>query len=191
MTGNYLNDPLAFLVNTLVGLYILAVMLRFMLQWFRADFYNPISQFLVRITHPVLRPMRRVIPSTGSIDTASIVLMLLLQFAALWIVFSMQGRAPAPGALLALSTWELVNLLLNVFLFATIIRIVLSWVNPGAHHPAISILESLTDPLLNPLRRMIPSAGGLDFSPMIVIFGIMFLKMLLRPMFMDVARMLA
>ena len=191
MTGNYLNDPLAFLVNTLVGLYILAVMLRFMLQWFRADFYNPISQFLVRITHPVLRPMRRVIPSTGSIDTASIVLMLLLQFAALWIVFSMQGRAPAPGALLALSTWELVNLLLNVFLFATIIRIVLSWVNPGAHHPAISILESLTDPLLNPLRRVIPSAGGLDFSPMIVIFGIMFLKMLLRPMFMDVARMLA
>ena len=191
MTGNYLNDPLAFLVNTLVGLYILAVMLRFLLQWFRADFYNPISQFLVRITHPVLRPMRRVIPSTGSVDTASIVLMLLLQFAALWIVFSIQGRAPAPGALLALSTWELVNLLLNVFLFATIIRIVLSWVNPGAHHPAISILESLTDPLLNPLRRVIPSAGGLDFSPMIVIFGIMFLKMLLRPMFMDVARMLA
>ncbi|MCP1675151.1 YggT family protein [Natronocella acetinitrilica] len=191
MTGNYLGDPMAFLINTLVGLYILAIMLRFLLQWFRADFYNPISQVLVKITHPVLRPMRRVIPSAGRIDTASIVLMVLLQFAALWLVFSIQGRVPGAGALLALSAWELVNLLLNVFLFATIIRIVLSWVNPGAHHPAISILDSLTDPLLTPLRRVIPSAGGLDFSPMIVIFGIMFLKMLLRPIFLDVARMMA
>ncbi len=191
MTGNYLNDPMAFLINTIIGLYILAVMLRFLLQWFRADFYNPISQFLVRITHPVLRPMRRVIPSAGSVDTASLLLMLALQFLALWLVFSIQGGAPATGALLVMSTWELVNLLLNVFLFATIIRIVLSWVNPGAHHPAISILDTLTNPLLAPMRRIIPSAGGLDFSPMIVIFGIMFLKMLLRPIFLDIARSLA
>lgn len=181
MSGTYVTDPLAFLVEVLFGLFILAVMLRFLLQLVRADFYNPISQMLVKITQPVLAPLRRVLPSLGGMDTASVVLMLALQFAALALVMTIAGRGINPTFLLVFSVGELVNLLLNVFLFAVIIRVVLSWINPGSHHPALDLLYSLTEPVMAPARRVIPAMGGLDLSPIAVLIGIQLLKMLLIP----------
>ncbi|MEX0730441.1 MAG: YggT family protein [Aquisalimonadaceae bacterium] len=181
MTGNYLGDPLAFLVQTLFGLYILAVMLRFLLQLVRADFYNPITQLLVKVTHPPLAPLRRVLPSIGRADTASIVLMVALQFAALALVLAIAGRPINPAFLLVYSVAELVNLLLNVFLFAVLIRVVISWISPGSYHPGIAVLDSLTEPVVAPARRLIPPMGGLDLSPMVVLIGIQLLKMLLIP----------
>lgn len=181
MTGNYLGDPLAFLVQTLFGLYILAVMLRFLLQMVRADFYNPVTQFLVRITHPLLAPMRRILPPIGRVDTASIVLMLVLQFISLALVIAIAGRSVNPSFLLVQSVAELVNLLLNVFLFAILIRVVISWLNPGTYHPGIGILDNLTEPVMMPARRLIPPMGGLDLSPIVVLLGIQLLKMLLIP----------
>ncbi|MCC5856553.1 MAG: YggT family protein [Ectothiorhodospiraceae bacterium] len=189
MSGNYFSDPMAFLVNTLIGLYILAIMLRFLLQAARANFYNPLSQVLVKITHPVLKPVRRVVPSMGRYDTASVVVMLVLQFFALWLAFRIQGQGVPAGPLIVVSIWELVNLLLNVYLFAIIIRVIISWINPASYHPALELIDGITRPVMAPVQRLLPSAGGLDFSPMIVLIGIWFLKMLLRPMFMDLARM--
>lgn len=189
MSGNYFSDPMAFLVSTLIGLYILAIMLRFLLQAVRANFYNPLSQILVKITHPVLGPVRRVIPSIGRYDTASVVVMLVLQFLALWLAFRIQGQGVPIGPLVVISAWELVNLLLNVYLFAIIIRVIVSWINPASYHPALELIDGITRPVMAPVQRMLPSAGGLDFSPMIVLIGIWFLKMLLRPVFMDLARM--
>lgn len=181
MSGNYVTDPVGFLVEILFGLLILAIMLRFLLQFLQANPYNQISQTLVRLTQPVLAPIRRVVPTGKRVDTASIVAMLILQFVALSLLMLIAGRGLNPAFLLVLSLSELINLLLNVFLFAVIIRVILSWVNPGAHHPGIELLDNITEPVMAPARRLIPSMGGLDLSPIAVIIGISLLKMLLLP----------
>jgi len=181
MSGNYVTDPVGFLVEILFGLLILAIMLRFLLQFLQANPYNQISQTLVRLTQPVLAPIRRVVPTGKRIDTASILAMLILQFIALSLLMMIAGRGLNPAFLLVLSLSELINLLLNVFLFAVIIRVILSWVNPGAHHPGIELLDNITEPVMAPARRLIPSMGGLDLSPIAVIIGISLLKMLLLP----------
>lgn len=181
MTGNYLGNPIAFLAETLIGLYILAVMLRFLLQIVRADFYNPLTQVLVKITHPVLAPMRRILPSIGRADTASIVLMLALQFASLAIVLGIAGRGFNPAFLLIYSVAELISLLLNIVLVAVFIKVILSWVAPTSGHPAVGLLDSLVEPVMSPVRRMLPDLGGLDLSPIVILIGIQVLKMLLLP----------
>ncbi|GAB4345851.1 MAG: YggT family protein [Gammaproteobacteria bacterium] len=179
--NNYLSTPLEFLIETLFGLYILAVMLRFLLQWVRADFYNPISQFLVKVTNPPLRPLRRFIPGLAGIDLASVVLMLVLQMVALSLVFMVRGAIPGVGVLLIVSVAELVSLLLNVFLVTIFIQVILSWVNPGQYNPVTSLLYSLNQPLLGPAQRLIPPIGGIDLSPIVVIIAIQLAKMLILP----------
>ena len=165
-----LGDALNFLIRTLFDLYIIVVALRFLLQWVRADFYNPLSQFLVRATNPLLRPLRRIIPGYGGIDFASVILMLLLKAAEISILgLVAAGRIPAPLGLLVLSLAEVLRLLIYIFMFAIIIQVVLSWVNPGAYNPATVLIYRLTEPLLEPARRLIPPMGGLDFSPLVVL----------------------
>lgn len=179
--NNYFSNPLEFLIQTIFGLYILAVMLRFLLQWVKADFYNPVSQFLVKVTNPPLRPLRRFIPGLAGIDLASVVLMLALQMIALTLVFMVRGVSPGIGALLMVSIAELVSLLLNVFLVTIFIQVILSWVSPGQYNPVTSLLYSLNQPLLGPAQRLIPPIGGIDLSPIAVIIGIQLAKMLILP----------
>ena len=179
MSGNYLTNPLIFLIQTLFGLYITVVLIRFLLQWARADFYNPFSQFIVRVTSPVLRPLRQVIPSLGGMDTASLVLVWLLQTIELALLALLLGVNPI-GALFW-SLPSLLELVLNIALFAVLIRVVLSWVNPDPYNPAIGLLTRLTDPLLRPAQRAIPPFSGIDLSPMAVMIGLVLLQMLLVP----------
>lgn len=181
MSGNYFTNPLEFLFQTLAGLYILCVMLRFLLQWVHADFYNPVSQFLVKITNPPLRPLRRIIPGWAGIDFASVVLMILLQLAVLLLITLLRGAEPHLGALLAWSIAELVSLLLNVFTVTIIVQVILSWVNPGTYHPVTSLLYSLNQPLLRPAQRLIPPLGGLDLSPLAVLIGLQLARMIILP----------
>lgn len=183
MGGNYFTSPLAFLVSTLFSLYILAVMLRFLLQLTRADFYNPLSQFIVKITAPVLRPMRRVIPGWGGLDVAALVLMLVLQMLSVWLVFLLSGHAIGPLALLVVAVAQLVDLTFNVFIFAILIQAILSWITPGTYNPVTSVLFSLTEPLLRPVRRRMPPIAGFDLSPLVVILGLQVLRMLILPLF--------
>jgi YggT family protein len=180
MGNNYLTDPATFLIQTLFGLYILIVLLRFILQWTHADFYNPISQFIVKATATPLRPLRRLIPGAGGIDLASLVLAWLLKSIELMLVLLLLGVGNPMGALLW-SIPELINLLINIFLFAVLIQVILSWVNPGTYNPANNLLYSLTQPLLRPARKMLPDLSGLDLSPMLVMIGLTLLKMLLIP----------
>lgn len=187
MSGQYLTDPLAFLINTLFGLYILAIMLRFLLQWVRADYSNPISQFLIRITQPPLQPLRRVLPPIGRADTSALVLMLLLQFCTLALVYWINGTNVSAGFLFVRSVAELLNLLLNVFLVVIIIRVILSWVNPGHYNPAIGVIDSLANPVLEPVRRFMPALGGLDLSPIAALIGIQLAKMLFVMPLQDLA----
>ena len=181
MGPGYLTSPLAFLVDTLFSLYIMAVMLRFLLQWSRADFYNPLSQFLVRITQPLLQPLRRLIPGWGGIDFPAIVLMVALQALALALLMMIAGVTPRIDYLLLRTPAELISLLLNVYLIAIVVRAILSWVNPSNYNPATTVLLGLTEPVIRPFRAIIPPIGGVDLSPLAAIIAIQVLKMLIMP----------
>ncbi len=177
----YLGAPLAFLVKAITGLYILAVMLRFLLGVVRADFYNPISQFLVRVTNPPLVFLRRFIPPFRRLDTASIVLLLLLQMGTLGLIAGIRGGGIDLSGIFILSVAELLNLVIDIFFFSILIQAILSWVNPGAYNPATALLFSLTRPILRPAQRLLPPIGGLDLSPVLAMIALKALEMLLIP----------
>lgn len=180
--NNYLANPLEFIISTLFGLYILAVMLRFLLGVVRADFYNPVSQFLVKITNPLLLPLRKIIPGVGKIDIAAIVLMLLLQLILLAIVVALRGVTPPLLPLLLTAVGELVMLVINIFLVAIIVQVIISWINPGSYNPVNSLLQSLTAPILRPIQRMLPPLSGIDLSPLFALIGLQVLRMLIMPL---------
>ncbi len=181
MGSHYYTNPLEFLINTLFGLYVLALMLRLLLAAVKADFYNPISQFLVKVTNPLLVPMRRFVPSIGRIDTSAVVLMLLVQMVAITLILVIRGGGFSPVVLVFWSLVELVDLLFNVFIFSIVIQAVLSWVSPGTYSPVSGLLYSLTEPVLRPFRRMIPPISGLDLSPMAALISLYVLKLLVMP----------
>jgi YggT family protein len=181
MTQAYFTDPLVFLVKTLFGLYITVVVIRFLLQWARADFYNPVSQFVVKLTSPVLRPLRKMIPGYRGLDTASVVLAWLLKAAELAILTLLLGLDRNPLGALAWALPALVGLIISIFLFAVLIRVILSWVNPDPYNPAVDLLTRLTDPIMRPAQRLIPPVSGIDLSPMVVMIGLVLLEMLLLP----------
>ncbi|HBJ74774.1 MAG TPA: YggT family protein, partial [Syntrophaceae bacterium] len=141
MSGGYVANAGSFLLDVIFGLYIGAVMLRLFLQWSRADFYNPLSQAIVRLTNPVLRPLRRYIPAIGRIDTASLVLMLALQMLNLWLSLMVAGAAGAgAGGIFVLALAELLAKALYLLMFAIFVQVVASWVAPGAYNPALSLV---------------------------------------------------
>jgi YggT family protein len=177
MNSTYLTDPIIFIIDSLASLYILAVLLRFLLQWTGASFYNPIAQFLLRITHPPLRIMRRFVPPIGKIDTSSLLLVLILQILANFTILILKGVSINIGALTILSIADLISLLINIFIFAVFARALLSWINPGLYDATASILISLTEPLLDICRKVIPDVGGIDLSPISPIAALLFLQL--------------
>jgi YggT family protein len=181
MGTNYWAAPAIFLIDTLISLYIFALMLRFLLQWCGADYQNPLSQFLIRITHPPLRLLRQYIPSAGPLDTAAIVLMLTIQGLGGYLIFLIQGATPSLPTLAIWALIQLLELLLNIYFYAIIIRTLLSWIGPTHYNPALSLLYSLTEPLLQASRRLLPVMGGIDLSPIVPLIGIQMARMLLLP----------
>lgn len=177
-----LSSSLGFLVQTIGGLYIMAVLLRFLLQLVRADFYNPISQAIVKITSPLLNPLRKIIPGVGGIDVASLVLALALQILLVYLLLFMRGVEPAMVPFAGVMFTSLVKLateLLNIYMFSFIIIAIASWVAPGSYNPGLMLLHQLTEPLASRVRRVIPPIGGLDFSLMALVLIIVTLKNLL------------
>lgn len=184
--GGYVNNAGLFLIDTLFGLYILVVMIRFMLQWLRADFYNPVSQFIITVTNPPLRILRRFIPGWGGIDLSSVVLMLALSMVKSWLIFSVVGRSTTFQGLLVYSIGELLQLALYIFIFAILIRVVLSWIAPHqGYNPALRLLYDLTEPLMAPARRLIPPIAMLDISPIVVFIFLYLTQMLIVQPILD------
>lgn len=173
---------IVFLVQTLFGFYILAVMLRFLLQLVRADFYNPLVQFLVRITNPILVPLRRIIPGYRGLDLAALVLALLLQTIETLVITLLFNQPVGVGGLFMVATLELFKLLINIYLWSVIIQAVMSWFNPDPYHPAARLLSQLTAPVLSPARRLLPPISGIDLSPMLVVIALVFISLLLQDM---------
>lgn len=187
--NNYLSDPLVFLVEILFGLYITVVMLRFLFQLLRVDFYNPISQAIVKVTNPPLRMLRRIIPSIGKVDTSSIVLMLALQYISLILITLIVGASFLPLTLLYLSAVELLNHAFNIFIFSIIILAILSWISsPYQQNPLAPILGQLTQPIMRPVRKLLPPMGGIDLSPMLALIALFFFKLLIIPPLQDIGR---
>lgn len=177
----YLARPLVFLVQVAFGLYSIVVLLRFLLQVVGADFHNPVSQLVVRLTGPLVRPLRRVVPAAGRYDTASLVLLWLVKSVELALIGILIGAGTGIPLVLLWALPALVSLTINVFLFAVLIVVILSWVNPQGYNPALLILHRLTSPILEPARRLLPPIGGLDLSPMLVMVGLYLLEMLVVP----------
>lgn len=172
-------EALIYIVQTLGSLYLLIVLLRFILQLVRADFYNPLSQFTVKATQPLLKPLRRIIPGFGGLDLASLTLAILVQLVLMVLVILIAGANPAAVGL-QLLVWAIIavtSLFLKIFFFAMIISVILSWVAPGSYNPGAQLVNQICEPLLAPFRRLLPNLGGLDISP---IFAFIALNLLDR-----------
>jgi len=180
---SYLRTPLEFLLTTAFDLYITVVMLRFILQQVRGDFYNPISQFIVKVTNPLLIPLRRIIPGWGGIDIAAILLMLVLQSIAFTLLLLIRGVDLQLLVIINLAFAELISMAFNVFIFAIVIQAIISWINPAGHYnPVGGILSSITEPMLRPARKYIPPISGIDLSPLAALMALQILKMLVVPL---------
>ena len=177
------SNPFIFLIDTLFSIYIAIMLLRFLLQQVGADFYNPISQFVVKATQPLVVVTRRIIPSIGKVDTATIVLVVLLILLKLLILFSIAGYSMSIQQLLVKSLYDLISLTFDVFIIALFVQAILSWLNPDPYNPVNSLLRSLTYPVLRPIQKYVPPIGGIDLSTLVGLIGLMFLKRLVLSLF--------
>jgi len=177
------ENPFIFLIDTLFSIYIAIMLLRFILQQVGADFYNPVSQFIVKATQPLVSISRRFIPSIKKVDTATLVLVLVLILIKLVILFSVAGNQFNGLLLLINALYDLISLTFDIFIIALFIQAILSWVNPDPYHPVTSLLRSLTFPVLRPIQKYIPPIGGIDLSTLVALIGLMFIKRLVLSLF--------
>lgn len=175
-----MQNALLFVVRTLFDLYLLCFALRFALQWARADRWNPLVQFILRVTNPLVLPLRRLVPPLGPVDTATVLVLLILQFVAIVILVRV-GCVGSAGVLqlLLLTVLALVHLVLRVWFWAILIWTILSWVSPGRGNPGQELLGALVSPVINPIRRLVPPIGGLDLSPLFALIALQAVTMLL------------
>ncbi|WQG59704.1 YggT family protein [Pseudomonas sp. RTB3] len=177
-----LNTAAIYVLQTVGSLYLLIILLRFVLQLVRADFYNPLSQFAVRATQPLLKPLRRIIPSMFGLDMSSLVLAIIVQFLLFALIFLLAvGYINNPLLLLVWSLIAVTSLFLKIFFYALIISVILSWVAPGSHNPGAELVNQICEPALAPFRKILPNLGGLDISPILAFMALKLLDMLVIP----------
>lgn len=175
-------NPFIFLIDIIFQLYATALLIRLLLQWVRADFYNPVCQFIVKITDPPVLPLRKIIPGFGGIDMATLLLAIMVIAIKVMLVF--QSVDPILIGLLALG--QTLLLIISIFLYSIIIQAILSWVNPDPSNPAVSLLNSITFPILKHFRNWIPPISGMDISPIFAMISLMFVQYTLRYIFATV-----
>lgn len=175
-----MQNALVFVLRTLFDLYLLTFALRLILQWSRVDSWNPLLQFIFRITNPLVVPLRRLLPPIGRIDTATLTALLGLQVigTVALIRIACIGDAGA-GQILFIAILSVARIVLRIYFWAILIHVILSWVSPGGYNPVAAMVAALVEPVLAPFRRLIPLIGGLDLSPVFVIIAIQALIMLL------------
>jgi YggT family protein len=179
--GANTTNALFFLVSTLFEVYMWVVMLRILLQLVRADFYNPISQLIWQVTQPIVRPAQKVLPKVRQWDLAAIALLVVVALVYVHVIAAITGYGAHYSGIASLvpAFWKIVTMTLNLYTFALVIQAILSWVGPGVNNPAGSILWSINEPLLRPVRRVIPPFSGLDLSPLVVIVLLQTVNLLL------------
>ena len=181
-----MQSPFQFLIETLFNLYVMVILLRFLLQLFRADFYNPLSQFVVQATNPVLKPLRKIIPGLGGIDVSSLVfawLVILLKLALVYGVLS--STSPSIGQLLVLGFADVLSQGVDLLFYMILARVLMSWINPGISNPIVAVIYQLTEPVMAPVRNILPPMGGLDLSPILVLLGLRFILIAINSWFLN------
>lgn len=177
---NALGNIGSLLVSTLGTLYMLAILLRFLLQISRADFYNPITQMIVRATDPGVQLFRRFIPGFKGVDFATLVFAILVESVLICALIFMAGfDLPGVGLILTWAVGGVLNFILDIYFWSLLVSIVSSFIAPFSEHPALVLVRQLTEPVMAPFRRLLPSMGGLDLSPIFVFLSIQILKILL------------
>lgn len=177
------NDIFYILLNTVISLALLVFLLRLILQLVRADFYNPISQTIVKLSNPLVLPLRRLLPPLGRVDSASLLVALAVQAVGITLLCKLLFNGfPNPAQILLWSMIGLCAAVLNLYFFAIIGSIILSWVAQGSYNPGAQLLYQITEPVLAPFRKLIPPLGGLDLSPILVFLSINVLEVVLRHM---------
>lgn len=179
---NTFTSIIADIIYFIGSAYIGIVLLRFLCQLVRADYYNPISKTLVKLTNPLLVPLRKIIPGVGGIDWAALVLAFLLEVALIFVAKLLNGSLFLSFTILPAALFALIDLTLNFYFYGMIILIIASFIAPQTYNPAINLLNQLIDPILKPIRKILPPMSGLDFSPMVLMFGIYLLRKYFLPM---------
>lgn len=156
------------LVNTLGSLFLLIVVMRFLLQLVRADFYNPLSQLIVKATNPLLIPLRRFIPGYGGIDVAALLLAFIVQWLLLLLLMALQKAPLIFDLTMIWAVVGVVSLLLNIYFWGLIITVVASWLAPNSYNPALILIGQILEPVMRPIRSRMPDMGGLDLSPIVL-----------------------
>jgi len=174
---NYLLNATDFLVQAVLSFALYAVLLRFWMQWVRADFRNQIGQFIITITNPVVIPLRKIIPSVGTIDTATLLLAYVIAVLKIFSLLSLRSINVGAIDLAIFGFGQLLQASVYLFFIAIFIQVIASWVNPQSHHPVLNVARAISEPLMAPARKLIPVIGGLDLSPILVI---LFLQLTLR-----------
>ncbi len=174
---SYLLNASDFLIQTILSFALYAVLLRFWMQWVRADFRNPIGQFIITVTNPVVLPLRKIIPSIGTVDTATLLLAYAIATLKMYTLLSLRGIDVNLIHLAMFGVGQLLQASVYIFFAAIFIQVIASWVAPGSYHPVLSVARAISEPLMAPARKFIPAIAGLDFSPIVVII---FLQLTLR-----------
>jgi YggT family protein len=181
------STAIAFIVNTLAQLYLFVLLLRLLLPWFGTDFRNPIAQAILRLTSPCVVPLRRIVPPIGRVDTATVLVAYIIQYITIVVLLMIMGTLDR-ASFTDIAVTAIVNLLLlalNLFIFAILIRVILSWISPGGYNPIVAIIHSITNPVLRPFQRFLPPMGGLDLSPlfaMILLTAVRIIVMGFKPL---------
>jgi YggT family protein len=163
---------IVFIVDTLAQLYLFVLLLRLWLPWLGGDFRNPIAQALLKLTSPLVVPVRRIVPPIGKLDTATVLIAFAIQYLTIFVLLLIMGRTAGIGPIAVTSIVNLILLSLRLFVFAIIVRVILSWIAPQGYNPALAIIHTLTEGILRPFRRIIPPMGGLDLSPLFAIIAL-------------------
>jgi YggT family protein len=162
-------SAIVFIINAITSLYLLVLLLRFWLPWLQADFRNPLAQGILRLTSPIVVPVRRIVPPFGRLDTATVLVAFIIQYVTVFLLLVIVGQTAGFVPIAVTAVVKLVVLSVNLFVYAIFIRVILSWVAQGGYNPATAIITTLTEPVLRPFRRVLPAMGGFDLSPILAI----------------------
>ncbi|MGH1471925.1 MAG: YggT family protein [Cellvibrionaceae bacterium] len=169
------------IVGTLGSLYLTVIVLRFLFQLAKADFYNPISQIIVKATNPVLIPIRRVIPGFYGIDISSIVFAILFHWLVIQILAFILGASIInPITAITWAVVGLISLIVNIYFYGMIIMIIASWIAPGSYNPILLLIRQIVAPITAPFRKIIPPMGGLDITPIFVFLALQVCRIMIQ-----------
>jgi len=188
MEHSYMGNASVFLVTMAFSFLLLMMMLRFFLHWVKADFYNPVSQFIASVTTPFVRPLQPLIPSLYGMDLATLLMALALQMLELILIFLLSDYALNFSAIFFISLSKLLQLSINIFFFAILIQALLSWISPGSWNPITIMIHQLSEPILRPAKRLLPPMNGLDLSPIIVLVVLQLAEILIIAPLSDFGR---